>query len=69
MKERLVKEINYWSDRYITLQDAVKVGKQPQMQLEMARRRVDDLSARLQQRTKELIELKEVVSSTPVVIG
>ena len=39
------------------------------MQLEMARRRVDDLSARLQQRTKELIELKEVVSSTPVVIG
>ncbi|MBF2719691.1 DUF3883 domain-containing protein [Psychrobacter sp. NG254] len=69
VNERLVKEINYWSDRYITLQDAVKVGKQPRMQPEMARRRVDDLSARLQQRTKELIELKEVVSSTPVVIG
>lgn len=67
--ERLVKEINYWQDRYLKLGDDVKAGKQPRMQPENARRRVDDLTARLQQRTAELTALKQVVSSTPVVIG
>ncbi|WP_411166969.1 RNA polymerase-associated protein RapA [Aeromonas sp. DSM 116730] len=67
--ERLVKEINYWQDRFLKLSDDVKAGKQPRMQPENARRRVDDLTARLQQRTAELTALKQVVSSTPVVIG
>ncbi len=69
VNERLVKEVNYWSDRYIKLQDDVSAGKQPRMQPEMARRRVDELTARLEQRKAELIALKNVVSSTPVVIG
>lgn len=69
VNERLVKEINYWSDRYIKLQDDVNAGKQPRIQPEMARRRVDELTARLEQRKAELIALKNVVSSTPVVIG
>ena len=69
VNERLVKEINYWSDRYIKLKDDVKAGKQPRMQPEMARRRVDDLTARLEQRKAELSALKNVVSSTPVVMG
>lgn len=69
VNERLVKEINYWSDRYIKLQDDVNAGKQPRMQPEMARRRVDELTARLEQRKAELVALKNVVSSTPVVIG
>ncbi len=67
--ERLIKEINHWQDRYLKLSDDVKAGKQPRMQPENARRRVDELTARLQQRTAELIALKQVVSSTPVVIG
>ncbi|MBM9518988.1 DUF3883 domain-containing protein [Desulforhopalus vacuolatus] len=69
VNERLIKEINYWSDRYIKLQDDVNAGKQPRMQPEIARRRVDDLSARLEQRKVELTASKNVVSSTPVVIG
>jgi superfamily II DNA or RNA helicase len=69
VNERLVKEINYWSDRYIKLKDDVNAGKQPRMQPEMARRRVDELTARLEQRKVELTNLKNVVSSTPVVIG
>jgi hypothetical protein len=47
----------------------VNAGKQPRMQPEMARRRVDELTARLEQRKAELIALKNVVSSTPVVTG
>ena len=35
----------------------------------MAKRRVDELTARLQQRTAELTAMKAVVSSTPVVIS
>ena len=69
VNERLVKEINYWSDRYIKLSDDVAAGKQPRMQPEMARRRVDDLTERLNQRKRELEAMKNVVSSTPVVIG
>ena len=69
VNDRLIKEINYWSDRYIKLQDDVSAGKQPRMQPENARRRVDDLTARLEQRKAELTASKNVVSSTPVVIG
>ncbi len=69
VNERLVKEIAYWSDRYIKLSDDVSAGKQPRMQPEMARRRVDELSERLKQRKRELEVMKNVVSSTPVVIG
>jgi len=69
VNERLVKEINYWSDRYIKLTDDTKAGKQPRMQPELARRRVDELTERLNQRRRELAAMKQVVSSTPVVIG
>ena len=69
VNERLVKEINYWSDRYIKLSDDVAAGKQPHMQPEMARRRVEELTERLNRRKRELEAMKTVVSSTPVVIG
>jgi hypothetical protein len=67
--ERLVKEINYWSDRYIKLKEDIKAGKKPKLQPEVARRRVDELTARLEQRKTELTDMKNVISSTPVVIG
>jgi superfamily II DNA or RNA helicase len=69
VNDRLVKEINYWSDRYIKLSEDVTAGRQPRMQPEMARRRVDELTERLAQRKRELEAMKNVVSSTPVVIG
>ncbi|MBX3631060.1 MAG: DUF3883 domain-containing protein [Nitrosomonas sp.] len=67
--ERLVKEINHWSDRYLKLSEDVAAGKQPRIQPENARRRVDELTERLAQRKRELEAMKNVVSSTPVVIG
>ncbi len=69
VNERLVKEISYWSDRYIKLSEDVTAGRQPRMQPEMARRRVDELTERLNQRKRELEAMKNVVSSTPLVIG
>ena len=67
--ERLVKEIQYWSDRAIKLDMDVRAGKQPRLQPENARRRAEELSARLKQRTAELRAMRHVASGTPNVIG
>jgi len=69
VRERLVKEINYWSGLHIKLLDDVEAGKQPRVQPEMAKRRSEELTARLKQREKELAAMRSVVSSTPVVVG
>jgi SNF2 family DNA or RNA helicase len=69
VRQRLVKEISHWSDRYIKLSEDVAAGKQPLVQPENARRRADELTARLEQRTKELEAERNVRSSTPTVIG
>lgn len=67
--ERLVKEINYWSDRYIKLQDDIAAGKDVRLTLENVRRTIDDLTARRESREKELMAMRHVVSATPVVVG
>jgi len=69
VQERLVKEINYWSERYIKLTEDVAAGKQPRLQPDNARRRVEELTARLETRRKELEAMRHVVSSTPVIVG
>lgn len=67
--ERLVKEINFWSDRLIKLQDDKAVGKDVRLTLENVERTIDELGARLQTREKELHAMRHVVSATPVIIG
>jgi superfamily II DNA/RNA helicase len=67
--ERLVKEINYWSDRYIKLQDDIAAGKDVRLTLENVRRTIDDLTARRESREKELLAMRSVYSATPVVVG
>ena len=67
--ERLVREINYWSDRYIKLQDDLSVGKDVRLTLDNVRRSIDDLTARRESREKELKALRHIVSATPVVAG
>lgn len=67
--ERLTKEISHWEDRYLKLKEAQSEGKQPRMQPENARRKVEELSARLEQRKKEIAAMRSVISSTPNVIG
>ncbi|MEO5332368.1 MAG: DUF3883 domain-containing protein [Magnetococcus sp. YQC-5] len=67
--ERLVKEINFWSDRYLKLKDDLSAGKEVRMNLENVRRTIDDLTARRQAREKELLAMRHVISATPVVLG
>jgi hypothetical protein len=67
--ERLVKEINFWSDRYIKLQDDLAAGKDVRLTLENVRRTIDDLTARRASREKELLAMRHLVSATPVVLG
>lgn len=69
VRDRLIKEINYWSERAIKLDMEVRAGKQPRVQPENARRRVEELTARLKQRTEELEGQRHVLSGTPLVIG
>ncbi|ENO82828.1 ATP-dependent RNA helicase [Thauera sp. 27] len=69
VRERLVKEINFWSDRYIKLQDDMAAGKDVRLTLENVRRTIDDLTARLESRQRELQAMRHVVSATPVVLG
>lgn len=69
VRERLVKEIQYWSERAIKLDAEVKSGRQPRLQPDNARRRAEDLSARLKQRTAEIEAMRTVVSATPIIVG
>ena len=69
VQERLVKEINFWSDRYIKLQDDLSAGKDVRLTLENVRRTIDDLTARLEARQKELRDMRHVISATPVLMG
>ncbi len=67
--ERLVKEIDYWSDRHEKLRTDLSAGKDVRLPLENVRRTIDDLSARLESRSKDLQAKRHVVSSMPVVVG
>ena len=67
--ERLVREINHWSDRYIKLKDDLGAGKDVRLSLDNVRRLIDELTARLESRKKELQQMRRVVSATPVVVG
>jgi superfamily II DNA or RNA helicase len=67
--ERLTKEIDYWSDRFIKLTDDMATGRDVRLNLENVRRTLSDLEARLEGRKKELQSMRHVTSATPVVLS
>ena len=54
--ERLVKEINFWSDRYIKFKEDLDAGKDVRLTLDNVRRTIDELTARRETREKELLD-------------
>lgn len=67
--ERLTKEIDYQSDRFIKLTDDRAAGIDVRLNLENVRRTLSDLEARLESRKKELQSMRHVTSATPVVLS
>ena len=70
VKERLTKEINYWDHRAAELKAREEAGKSAaRLNSEMARRRADELQARLQKRLDELNREERLASLPPIILG
>ncbi len=67
--ERLSREIEFWSDRWLKLKEDQEAGKDVRLNVENARRTVTDLEGRLENRKKELQSMRHVVNGTPLVLG
>ena len=70
VKERLTKEIAYWDHRAQHLQQQEAAGRAPgRLNSQEARRRADDLQARLQRRLQQLDLEAHMTAVPPVVMG
>jgi SNF2 family DNA or RNA helicase len=67
--ERLSREIEFWSDRWLKLKEDAEAGKDVRLNIENARRTVADLEGRLENRRKQLQSMRHVVNGTPIVLG
>ena len=70
VKERLTKEIIYWNNRALELEEQEKAGKfHARLNSAKARRRAEELQERLERRLRELEEMKQLFALPPAVIG
>lgn len=69
VKERLTKEIAYWDHRAQTLKAQEDAGKTPPINSSNAQTRADELTERLQKRTEELAQERQVSPLPPVAMG
>ena len=67
--ERLTKEIDFWTDRFIKLSEDKSAGKDVRLPLQNVQRTLADLESRLESRKKELQSMRHVTSATPVVLS
>ena len=69
VNERLTKEIDFWTDRWMKLSEDKEAGKDVRLNLENARRTINDLQGRLENRKKSLQSMRHVTSGTPVALS
>jgi len=68
--DRLTKEIAYWDHRAEELKAQEQAGrKNARLNSDLARRRADDLQARLQRRMEELEQERHIAAQPPLVLG
>lgn len=67
--ERLTKEIDFWSDRWMKIKEDAETGKDVRLNLDNIQRTINDLQGRLENRKKELQSMRHVTNGTPVVLG
>jgi len=70
VQDRLSKEIHYWDRRAVELRHQQRAGKPiDQLNIDLARRRVDELIERLEQRKTELALERQLMPRPPVIVG
>jgi hypothetical protein len=69
VRERLVREIHYWQNKHEDWTRGQQAGQDQRLNIEKARRTIEDMSARLRSRERELEDMRHVVNTTPVVVG
>jgi superfamily II DNA or RNA helicase len=70
VKDRLTKEISYWDHRAETLKEQEHAGRaNARLNSQEARKRADDLQARLQKRMEQLEQEAQISALPPVVLG
>lgn len=70
VKDRLTKEINYWDFRAEQLKEQERAGKaNARLNSGEARKRADELQARLQRRMEEIKRERQLAPLPPVVLG
>jgi hypothetical protein len=70
VKDRLTKEITYWDHRAAELQHQEQAGKQnARLNSAEARKRADNLQARLQARLAQLKQERQISPLPPVILG
>ncbi len=70
VRDRLTKEINYWDYRAEELKAQEQAGRvNARLNSTLARRRADELQARLQRRMEELEQERHISAAPPVVMG
>lgn len=70
VRDRLTKEINYWDHRADQLKEQELSGKvNAKLNSGIARKRADELTERLQKRTKDLEDERKISPLPPVIVG
>ena len=70
VRDRLTKEINYWDYRAEELKAQEQAGRtNARLNSDLARRRADELQARLQKRMEELEQERHISAAPPVIVG
>jgi len=67
--ERLTKEIDFWTDRWMKLKEDKEAGKDVRLNLDNAKRTIGDMTSRLENRKKNLQSMRHITSGTPVVVS
>ena len=67
VKARLTSEIQYWDHRAVELQEQEEAGKKPRLNSANARRKCEELEARLERRLRELEAERDIAPQPPVV--
>ena len=69
VRERLIREIDYWTNKHEDWKRKQQAGQDQALNINKARRTIEEMGARLRTREQELQDMRHVVNTTPVVVG